>query len=97
VRAIRKHINGVVQNPFKYIIDETGKVVEFENKNDAIKRLKLSTFTDSEIKDMIFINTNLHIALQCIECGNIDVYPICSSDGHRCKKCNGATLPEGNA
>lgn len=35
------------------------------------------------------------IAFKCLECNEINTFPICKQDGHKCKVCNGHLVPIG--
>lgn len=52
--AIRRHINGICPNAIEYVLDDDGKIMEFESKEDAIDFLKEHGGSDDEIYDCVF-------------------------------------------
>jgi len=51
---VSRAINGISLNGDEYLLDDTGKIIEFENKETAKDFLRKSGLSESEIDNLYF-------------------------------------------
>ncbi len=69
---VGRHINGITLNELEYLLDGSGEILRFPNKEYAIYYLKNHGVNDDEIYYLMFIYTNESRECECHLCEKRD-------------------------
>lgn len=54
---VGRHIEGITLNDLEYLMDASGELMEFDREDGAIKFLKDKGFTDEDIYNLVFVES----------------------------------------
>lgn len=56
---VGRHIEGITLNDLEYLMDASGELMEFDREDGAIKFLKDKGFTDEDIYNLVFVESEV--------------------------------------